>query len=59
MDNNNQYISEYEEARRIGLREYSRSRLKGENPYLQPLEQTVPSDRILSEVELDTQEINQ
>ena len=57
MDNNNQYISEYEEARRIGLREYSRSRLKGENPYLQPLEQTVPSDRILSEVELDTQEI--
>ncbi|RRD94812.1 BMP family ABC transporter substrate-binding protein [Clostridiales bacterium COT073_COT-073] len=57
MENNNQYLTEYEEARRIGLREYNRSRLKGENPYLQPLEQSVPSDRILSEVELETQEI--
>lgn len=57
MDNHNLYMSEYEEARRIGLREYNRARFKGENPYLQPLEQTVPSDRILSEVELETQEI--
>ena len=57
MDNNNLYLSEYEEARRIGLREANRARISGANPYLMPLEQSVPSDRILSEVELETQEI--
>ena len=56
MDNN-LYLSEYEEARRIGLREANRARISGGSPYLMPLEQSVPSDRILSEVELETQEI--
>lgn len=51
------YLSAFEEARRIGLREANRARLRGESPYLVPLEQNVPSERILSEVELETQEI--
>ncbi len=56
MDNNI-YLSEYEAARRSGMREANRARMRGESPYLVPLEQSVPSDRILSEVELETQEI--
>lgn len=57
MENAALYLSEYEEARKIGQREATKARFRGESPYLEPLEQSVPSDRILSEVELETQEI--